>query len=269
MAKKGRKGGSATKDLFKEKIWYDVYAPKSFKELYIGKVIGKSPDYILNRTIENLLFDFTGDYKDISTVLRFKIINVEGERCETYLVGHNMTKDYVRSLIRKGISKVQIINNYKTADNFVYRITSVCTTIGKARSSQILTIRKLMDEIIKTFANDLRHEKFVRGMIYGEFSSQIKRVAKTIYPLHEAIIMKSKLISAPEMVDVEGPPKEEEFEIVEPDIKRTVKSQIARTKRVNVQKLAYKKQQKAQREEKKEELEEEVQETEEAAEIEE
>ena len=54
--------------------------------------------------------------------------------------------------------------------------------------------------------------------------------------------MKSKLVSSPSMEDQEAPPKEEELEIVEPEIRRTVKSQIARAKRVNVQKLTYKKQ---------------------------
>ncbi len=229
-------------DKWKSKEWFDVYAPKSFKNQFIGKIAGDNPNSISDRTIETLLYDFTGDFKDITTVLRFKVIKVEGNRCETYLIGHKMTKDYVRSLIRKGVSKIQLINNYTTADKYIYRITSVCTTINKAKSSQIITIRKIMDDIMKTFADDLKHEKFIRGMIYGEFSNQLKRVGKTIYPLFEAIILKSKLISSPSLEDQEAPPKEEEFEIVEPEIKRTVKSQIARAKRVNVQKLAYKKQ---------------------------
>jgi len=241
MSKKGKRERKKA-DTWKEKIWYDVYAPKSFKNQYIGKIVGKNTDFILNRTIETLLYDFTRDFHDITTILRFRVIKVEGNRCETYLVGHQLTKDFIRSLIRKGVSKVQMINNYKTVDNYIYRITSVCTTIKKARSSQILTIRRIIDDILNTFARDLKHEKFIRGMIYGEFSHQIKRVAKTIYPLFEAIIIKSKLISSPSLEDQEAPPKEEDFEIVEPEIRRTVKSQIARAKRVNVQKLTYKKQ---------------------------
>lgn len=241
MSKKGKRERRKT-DTWREKTWYDVYAPKSFKNQYIGKIVGKNPDFILNRTIETLLYDFTGDFHDITTVLRFRVIKVEGNRCETYLVGHQLTKDFIRSLIRKGVSKVQMINNYKTVDNYIYRIISVCTTIKKARSSQIVTIRRIMDDILNSFARDLKHEKFIRGMIYGEFSHQMKRVAKTIYPLFEAIIIKSKLISSPSLEDQEAPPKEEDFEIVEPEIRRTVKSQIARAKRVNVQKLTYKKQ---------------------------
>lgn len=241
MSKKGKRERRKT-DTWREKTWYDIYAPKSFKNQYIGKIVGKNPDFILNRTIETLLYDFTGDFHDITTVLRFRVLKVEGNSCETYLVGHQLTKDFIRSLIRKGVSKVQMINNYKTVDNYIYRITSACTTIKKARSSQIVTIRRIIDDILNSFARDLKHEKFIRGMIYGEFSHQMKRVAKTIYPLFEAVIIKSKLISSPSLEDQEAPPKEEDFEIVEPEIRRTVKSQIARAKRVNVQKLTYKKQ---------------------------
>jgi len=241
MSKKGKRERRKT-DTWREKTWYDIYAPKSFKNQYIGKIVGKNPDFILNRTIETLLYDFTGDFHDITTVLRFRVLKVEGNSCETYLVGHQLTKDFIRSLIRKGVSKVQMINNYKTVDNYIYRITSACTTIKKARSSQIVTIRRIIDDILNSFARDLKHEKFIRGMIYGEFSHQMKRVAKTIFPLFEAVIIKSKLISSPSLEDQEAPPKEEDFEIVEPEIRRTVKSQIARAKRVNVQKLTYKKQ---------------------------
>lgn len=238
MSKRAKKDRKI--DTWKSKDWFDVYAPKSFKNQYIGKIAGNNSDFILGRIVETLLYDFTGDFKDITTVLRFKVIKIEGNRCETYLAGHKMTRDFVRSLIRKGVSKIQMIDNYSTADKYIYRVTSVCTTIKKAKSSQIITIRKIMDDILKTFANDLNHEKFIRGMIYGEFSNQLKRVGKSIYPLFEAIILKSKLVSSPSLEDHEAPPKEEEFEIVEPEIRRTVKSQIARAKRVNVQKLAFK-----------------------------
>mgnify|MGYP001119615539 CR=1 FL=1 len=165
MSKRDKKDRAKAKDTWREKEWYDVYAPKSFKNQYIGKIAGKNPDFILNRTIGTLLYDFTRDFNDITTILRFKVIKVEGNRCETYLVGHHLTKDFVRSLIRKGVSKIQMINNYKTSDNFTYRITSICTTIKKARSSQILIIRKIMDDILNTFARDLKHEKFIRGLI--------------------------------------------------------------------------------------------------------
>ena len=74
-------------------------------------------------------------------------------------------------------------------------------------------------------------------MIYGEFQSQIKRVAKTIYPLSNSVVIKSKLISVPEGGEDKETP-DDQFEIVEVDVKRSRKSEIRRSERINVKKLS-------------------------------
>ncbi len=94
-----------------------------------------------------------------------------------------------------------------------------------------------MREILREFATSLNHEKFIAGVIFGEFQNQIQRVAKTIYPLSNCVIIKSKLISIPEGgVDKEVP--DDQFEIVEVEVKRSRKSEIKRSERINVKKLA-------------------------------
>ena len=75
-------------------------------------------------------------------------------------------------------------------------------------------------------------------MIFGEFQNQIARVAKTLYPLSSSTVVKSKLISYPEGVE-DKEVVSKDFEIVEVDVKRTRKSEIKRTERINVKKLAY------------------------------
>lgn len=94
-----------------------------------------------------------------------------------------------------------------------------------------------MRDILKEFAKSLNHEKFIIGMIYGEFQNQIRRVAKTIYPLSSSTIIKSKLISLPEGAEDKEISPEEAFEIVEIDVKRSRKSEIKRTERINVKKF--------------------------------
>ncbi|MFX1312993.1 MAG: hypothetical protein ACFFHD_10310, partial [Promethearchaeota archaeon] len=151
--------------------------------------------------------------------------------------GHAYTNDYIRSLIGRGASKIQTIINLTTKDDYIFRVTAICTTIKRARSSQIILIRKIIREILKEFASSLNHEKFIGGLIYGEFQNQILRVAKTIYPLSSCVIVKSKLVSIPEGGEDKEIP-DDKFEIVEIDIKRSRKSEIRRSERINVKKLA-------------------------------
>ncbi len=233
---KRKKKAKIKKVSYKDKDWYEVIAPQSFNFKNIGEIVGLESS-IQNRTIEALLFDFTGDFSDINLKLRFKVsmINKEAKRCDTLFIGHQYTNDYIRSLVGRGSSKIMTIQNLTTRDGFVFRVTTICVTIKRARSSQQVVIRKIMTDILKEFAKSLNHEKFIHGMIYGEFQNQIARVAKTLYPLSSSTIVKSKLISFPEGVE-DKEVESKQFDIVEIDVKRIRKSDIKRTERINVKK---------------------------------
>jgi small subunit ribosomal protein S3Ae len=223
---------------FKDKNWYEVITPKIFDFKPIGEITGLESN-IIGRTLETLLFDFTNKYNDISLKLKFRVVdfNEETKKCNTVFVGHQYTNDYIRSLIGRGSSKIQTILNLTTKDGYVFRLTTICTTLKRARNSQIVLIRKIMREILQEFARSLNHEKFIAGIIFGEFQSQIRRVAKTIYPLSSCTVVKSKLLSIPPGGEDKEIP-DDEFEIVEIDVKRSRKSEIRRTERINVKKLA-------------------------------
>lgn len=239
MSSRARKKKTKIKKVtFKDKHWYNIITPKIFNFKFIGEIIGLE-DTLIGRTVETLLFDFTDKYSDISLKLKFQItdINEEAKKCNTVFQGHAYTNDYIRSLIGRGSSKIQTIINLTTKDNYIFRVTTICTTIKRARSSQIILIRKIIREILQEFAKSLNHEKFIGGLIYGEFQNQILRVAKTIYPLSSCVIVKSKLVSIPEGGEDKEIP-DEQFEIVEIDIKRSRKSEIRRSERINVKKLA-------------------------------
>ena len=75
--------------------------------------------------IETSLYDFTESFKDINLKMKFKVtsINEEASTCQSIFCGHAYSNDYIRSLIGRGTSKVQIILNLTTKDNYVFRVT--------------------------------------------------------------------------------------------------------------------------------------------------
>ncbi len=238
MSSKARKKKLKVKKVkWADKKWIMVFSPRIFNNKEIGEIIGLE-DTIVGRTVENLLYDFTGKYSDISLKLIFKIANVnfENGRADTIFCGHQYTSDYIRSLIGRGNSKIQTIKNLTTKDGYIFRVTGICTTIKRARSSQINLIRKIMDEVLREFASLYNHEKFVKAMISRELDNQIQRVAKTIYPLSNSVLIKSKLVSIPEGGEDKEVP-DDQFDIIEVDIKRSRKSDIKRSERINVKKL--------------------------------
>jgi small subunit ribosomal protein S3Ae len=241
MSQKVRKKKVRVKKVsFKDKSWFTLKAPKSFNFKEIGEISGFENN-VIDRTIEILLYDITNSFSDINLKIKFKVIDVnpEANTCNTEFIGHVFTNDFVRSLIERGSSKIQIILNITTKDGYAYRLTTICTTIKRARSSQQILIRKIIKEILTEFGKSVDHEKFISGMVYGEFGKQIQRVAKTIYPLSNSSIIKSKLISVPEGgTDQVYISKEEDYDVVEVEVKRSRKSEIKRSERINVRKLA-------------------------------
>ncbi len=212
---KTKKGRSRRKvvDPWKLKKWYEVYAPKSFKEVFLGQIPSADENNLIGRTLEVLLYDITRNFKHTHIKLKFRILEVSGNRCETIFIGHELTRDFVRALIHRGSTRIDGIFNFRTADGFVYRVSAFVVTRRRAKGSQIYTIRKIIHKVLEEFAKSSKHGKFVRGIVYGQFAENLRNIARTIYPLRECQIRKTKLVSYPEgVVDEEYDEEAETFE---------------------------------------------------------
>lgn len=215
MSSKSKKGRSRRKvvDPWKLKGWYEVYAPKSFKEIFLGQIPSGDENNLIGRTLEILLYDITKDFKHTHIKLKFRVVEVIGNRCNTIFIGHELTRDFVRALIHRGSTRVDGVFNYRTADGFVYRVSSFVVTRRRAKGSQKYTIRKIINKVLDEFAKSSKHGKFVRGIVYGQFAENLANITRTIYPLRECQIRKTKLVSYPEgIVDEEYDEEAEVFE---------------------------------------------------------
>ncbi len=226
MSSKARKRGRGkTIDSWKSKQWYEVYAPRTFKEEFIGQIPSGDPKSVVGRTLEILLYDLTNNFKHTTTKLKFKVTDVKGLRCKTIFWGHELTRDFIRSLIHRGSTRVDGIFNYTTADGVVYRVSTFVVTRRRAKKSQKQTIRKIIHQVLQQFAQNMPHEKFIQGIVNGKFAKNISKIAKTIYPLRECQVRKVKVISVPEGINDDVQVNdEEEFEEIELELDEHGKS---------------------------------------------
>ncbi|MBN2155392.1 MAG: 30S ribosomal protein S3ae [Candidatus Lokiarchaeota archaeon] len=212
---KSKKGRTRRKvvDPWKLKNWYEVYAPKSFKSAFLGQIPSGDETNLIGRTIEVLLYDITRNFKHTHIKLKFRIAEVMGNRCETIFIGHELTRDFVRALIHRGSTRIDGIFNYRTADGFVYRVSAFVVTRRRAKGSQIYTMRNIIHKVLDEFAKSSKHGKFIRGIVYGQYAENLSNIARTIYPLRECQIRKTKLVSYPEgAVDEDYDEEAEVFE---------------------------------------------------------
>ncbi|NPA97787.1 MAG: 30S ribosomal protein S3ae [Crenarchaeota archaeon] len=187
----------AIRDKWKLKKWYTVIAPPIFGEISIGTTPADDPLKLIGRVMETTLYDITGDITQVHIRLYFQIIKVEGDKAYTRFKGHEISRDYMKSLIRRKSSKIQGIFNVETKDHYKLRLTIVALTSYRCKTSQKRAIRKIMEEYVKSKVPQLTLDELIQEMLFGRMSAEIMERARKIYPIRKVEIYKSKLLMIP------------------------------------------------------------------------
>ncbi|NHN49585.1 30S ribosomal protein S3ae [Halostella sp. JP-L12] len=186
-----------------EKRWYTVHAPEQFDREPLGDTPADEPEKVLGRTIETTLGDLTSDAGENNTKLTFKINDVGSDAAYTEFIKHELTRDYLRSLVRRGASKIEANITVLTTDDYRVQIQPVAFTTKKADASQEKAIRRTMIDLVNEAADERSFEQLIDSIVEGRLSSAIYGEAKTIYPLRRVEIQKATLEARPEEVATE------------------------------------------------------------------
>ncbi|PSP77708.1 30S ribosomal protein S3ae [Halobacteriales archaeon QS_1_68_20] len=182
------------------KRWYDVLAPEQFDRRELGETPAEEPEDVLGRTIETTLADISDDASENNTKLTFKINDVGSDAAYTEWIKHELTRDYLRSLVRRGASKIEAYVTVLTTDDYRLQVQPVAFTTKKADSSQEQAIRRVMIDLVEEAADERTFEGMVDSIVEGRLSSAIYGEAKDIYPLRRVEIQKATLEARPEEV---------------------------------------------------------------------
>ncbi len=191
MAKARRR---RVRDTWKEKQWYNIMTPTEFGDAEIGTTPAREPNLLLKRRVESSLRELSGDFSKQYIKLYFQIKDVTGETANTNFVGHQVTTDYVRSMIRRGTSRIDAISHVKTKDGKKIKIHVLGITIKRAKSSQQKFIRETMEKLVAEAAAQRNFKDLVEDIITGKLASHIYHEAKKIYPLKRVETIKTSVI---------------------------------------------------------------------------
>lgn len=183
-----------------QKRWYTVFAPEQFDRAELGETPADEPEQVLERTIETTLGALTEDAGADNVKLTFRITDVGSDAAYTAFVKHELTRDYLNSLVRRGASKIAAYMTVQTSDDYRIRVQPVAFTTKKANDSQEKAIRRRMVELVREAARDRTYEAFVDSVVNGRLSSAIYGEARTIYPLRRVEIGKLVLDAHPEEI---------------------------------------------------------------------
>ena len=207
------KRAGKVKDKWREKKWVTVLASPGFDRAPIAYVPITSNEVAMGRVIETTLFDITKQdpQQNMLIKLHFQITGIDGNTATTVLKGHEYSREYLRSLVRRGASMVNFIRDYKTKDNAIVRVYVVAFTIGRINSSRKHEIRLAADKILKERALSMFYEQFAQEAVKQNLARELYESSKEIAKIRHLGIRKIKLIKAGEgMPYIPTPMAEEE-----------------------------------------------------------
>jgi small subunit ribosomal protein S3Ae len=199
MAKKKQVGRRV--EGWKAKSWFKVHVPDNLGKAYIGDTIANDAESVVGRIMTATLGEITNDYAKQHVKMSFKIQNVTGDSAYTEFVGHEVTRDYLRSLVKRRSSRIDCIVPVTTKDNKKVRLTVCCYTFARANISQEHAIRNAITQSVAVQAQAWDLTTLLTGIVSGEISRDLFKAVKTIYPTRRVEVIKSKVEQVAAKVD--------------------------------------------------------------------
>jgi small subunit ribosomal protein S3Ae len=191
------------RDKWRGKAWYMVVAPPFFGNVELGSLPAEEPEQLIGRVVEATLYDITSDFSHQYLKMFFQINEIDGKTAHTLFKGHEYSRDYLRSLVRRRTTKVDGLFNLITKDGYKLRVAVSALTLSRIKTSQEKLIRNMMDETVKEKAAALTLDQFVQEMVLGKIASDVYNKAKKVAPLRHVGIRKSKLIAQPTKIPLQ------------------------------------------------------------------
>ena len=183
------------KDKWREKRWVNVSAPDSFNNVPIAYVPITDDENASGRVIEITLFDILkGDPSQHQYKLYFQINKVDGENASTIFKRFEYSKEFLRSLVRRGSSKINFTIDVKTKDGYVFRVKIIALTHRPLNTSRQHALRIIARDVINKTVPEMTIDQFVQATCYSKINSDIMAAFKRVIKVRHVGLEKVKLI---------------------------------------------------------------------------
>lgn len=186
------------RDKWRGKSWYTVLAPPYFGNVELGTLPANDPDKLIGRVIDSTLYEVTNDFAHQYLKILFRITDVDGKTAHTVFKGHEYSRDYLRSLVRRRTTRVDGLFNVTTKDGHKVRVAVCAFTLSRIKTSQEQVIRTIMRKIMGEKASALTFDQFAQEIVLGKIASDIYNEAKRVAPLRHVGVRKSRLTMQPQ-----------------------------------------------------------------------
>lgn len=131
---------------------------------------------------------------------------VQGKHILTNFHGMDLTTDKLRSMVKKWQTLIETHVDVRTTDGYLLRVFCIGFTrkwnhqikkTSYAQSTKVRAIRKKMVDIITRAVQTVELKDVVAKLIPDSIAKDIEKTCNSIYPLHDVMIRKVKVLKKP------------------------------------------------------------------------
>jgi len=183
------------KDKWREKRWVTVNAPDSFNNVPLAYIPITDDENAKGRVLEVTLYDILkGDPSQHQYKIYFQIDKVDGDKATTIFKRYEYSKEFLRSLVRRGSSKISFSIDVKTKDGYIFRIKMIALTHRQLNTSRQHALRLLAQDVINKTIPNMTIDQFVQATCYSKVNSDLMAAFKKVIRVRHVGLEKVKLI---------------------------------------------------------------------------
>ena len=186
---------SRVKDKWREKRWVNVIAPNAFNNVQLAYIPITDDKGAEGRVLEVTLHDILkGDPSQHQYKIYLQVDQVDGDDAKTLFKRFEYSKEFLRSLVRRGSSKISFIIDSKTKDGYIFRIKIIALTYRQLNTSRQRALRLIARDVINNTVPDMTIDQFVQAVCFTKITSDIMAAFKKMIRVRHVGLEKVKLI---------------------------------------------------------------------------
>ena len=167
----------------KKKQWYQIMAPSQFGSVVIGETMVYEPQAMLGKTLTHNLMNLTNDPKKHNINIYFKVVEIEGNKGITKVVGYEIIPSSVKRFVRRNSEKMDLSFSCETADNVLVRVKPLLITRADVKGSVAAKMRNSLVQFLVKTIKKISYNDIINDMISHKLQSEIRSGLNKIYPL--------------------------------------------------------------------------------------
>lgn len=167
----------------KKKQWFSILAPKQFENAVIGETLVYEPMAMMGKTLTHSLMNLTNDMKRQNVNIHFKVVEIEGDKAKTSIIGYQIVPSSVKRFVRRASEKMDISFTCETADNVFLRINPLVITRSDIKGSIAAKMRGSTVNFLVKAIKKMTYDEFVNDLISHKIQASMRETLNKIYPL--------------------------------------------------------------------------------------